>query len=108
MKRLLLQIEWLPDRRGLRLSGEVDISNADQLDACMARACREGGTVSVDCAGLTFIGSSGIRSLIWAARSLEGRGRLVLLEPSEFIRRTIELMGLERIRNLEVSDRRIA
>jgi len=63
-----------------------------------------GGEVLVDCSGLTFMDSSGFGVLINAAKALGDRGRLVLVSPSALIDRTLTLMGVEMVPNLEVRD----
>jgi anti-anti-sigma factor len=56
----------------------------------------------LDCEGLVFLGSEGIRILIEVARSLEGRGDLVIRNASGICRRVIELAGLDRLPNLRL------
>jgi anti-anti-sigma factor len=59
----------------------------------------------LDCEGLVFLGSEGIRILIEVARSLEGRGDLVIRNASGICRRVIELAGLDRLPNLRLESR---
>ena len=55
----------------VKVAGELDLATAPELDACL-RPVR--GDVAIDCSGLDFIDSSGIRSLVEAHRAAEARG----------------------------------
>ncbi len=98
----MLEIERIDEPRGLRLVGEVDLSNAEQLQAALEPEVQLGGEIALDVAGLTFIGSAGVQALIRALLDLEGRGRIVLLDPGDSLRQLIGIMGLDRFPNLEV------
>jgi len=98
----VLEIARTDDPRGLRLVGEIDLATVDDLTAALEAHVREGGDITLDVAGLRFMGSSGVQVLIRALVSLEGRGRLVLVQPVSSVRRLIEIMGLDRFDNLEV------
>jgi stage II sporulation protein AA (anti-sigma F factor antagonist) len=97
----LLRFERL-DELSVRLTGEVDLSNADQLEQELIPALAAGGEVIVDCSGLTFMDSTGFRVLINAARWLEGSGKLVLLSPSSLILRSLELLGVGQLPAVEI------
>lgn len=100
-----LRIELFLDGRGIRLAGEVDMENADRLETALASLVARSGDVLVDCSALTFMDSSGFAVLIRAASALGDRGRLVLISPGELITRTLTLMGVERVPNMEVRER---
>jgi anti-anti-sigma factor len=99
----LLSIERSVHPRTFRVSGELDISNAEDLLETLVEPLRSEGDVTLDISGLRFVDSSGIRVLLQAARDLEGRGWLVMRDPQPAVLRVIELMGLERLQNLRVS-----
>lgn len=99
-----LKIQLFLDGRGIRLAGEVDIENVDRLEAALAPLVVRGGDVLLDCSALTFMDSTGFSTLINAAGALGNRGRLVLVSPGELIARTLSLMGLEKVPNIQVRD----
>jgi anti-anti-sigma factor len=99
-----LRIELFLDGRGIRLTGEVDMENSDRLERALASLVSRGGDVLLDCSALTFMDSTGFGVLIHAAQALGDRGRLILLSPGELVARTLTLMGVERVSNLEVRD----
>jgi anti-anti-sigma factor len=98
----MLEIATTDDPRGLRLTGEIDLATVDDLTAALEPLVREGGDITLDLAGVRFLGSSGVQVLIRALDTLDGRGRLLLARPGSSVRRIFEVMGLSRFENLEV------
>lgn len=81
---------------GLQVRGELDAGSSwvlrDQLDPLPQG---DGGEVTVDMSGVSFVDSSGLRVLIDAHQRAERHGRsLVLLEPSTAVHRLLEISGL--------------
>ena len=100
-----MSIELFMVGGGIRLAGEIDMENAHRLEAALTPLVARGGQVQVECSALTFMDSSGFGVLLRAAQRLGRRGLLVLLSPSDLIARTLTLMGVEQVPNLEVRDR---
>jgi anti-sigma B factor antagonist len=85
----------------LTLSGELDISSADGFrqaveDVVGSRPDR----LVFDLSGLTFMDSSGIAVMVYAANSV---GTVELRHPSAIIKRVVEATGLSEILRLEPS-----
>lgn len=81
------------------VSGELDMSNADLLEARVrsltaARPAR----IVFDLGGLRFMDSAGIAVLLRAADSV---GTVSLRRPSDTVRRVIELTGLTEVLVIE-------
>lgn len=57
----------------IRLTGEMDMATADQLDSVIAPAVSEGGPVTLDISNLDFMDSSGLHAILRAATSLTDR-----------------------------------
>lgn len=93
-----LRIEPLGDgRTGLRLVGEVDVSNSDQVTAALAGLAASGADVHLELAGLGFIDVAGTRALLAAADRLHRRSgtRVVLLHPPATLPPILRLYGRE-------------
>ena len=101
---MLLQIERISTPRGLRLVGELDASNVTTLSDAIQDEVADGGDLTLDLAGLAFMDSSGIQVLIRTAQSLEGKGRLILVQPGELVRRILDLIPLTKLENVEIED----
>jgi anti-sigma B factor antagonist len=101
---VLLRIEKTESPRGLRLVGELDASNIEQLSDALAPDLAEGGDLTLDLAGLAFMDSTGIQVLVRSAQELDGRGTLVLLSPGSLVRRILELIPVERLDNVRIEE----
>jgi anti-anti-sigma factor len=101
---MLLQIEKTDDPRGFRLVGELDASNVDSVSEAVEPDIRQGGDLTLDLAGLAFMDSTGIQVLVRTARSLDGRGRLILVSPGSLVRRILDLIPVEKLDNVSVVD----
>jgi anti-sigma B factor antagonist len=78
------------------VGGDVDITTVATLDHTIEVAVAVGARhVEVDLAGLTFLDSSGLRSLTNASRALTARGGLLTCtQLSQPAKRALELSGL--------------
>lgn len=93
-----IELDELGDEAGIRLSGELDASNAPTVSATLLKHADRATEVTVDVTGLRFIDSAGMNVLIAAAQRLEGRGRLTIRCLSEGpVRRVLGLMGLSDV-----------
>ena len=99
---MLLEIETTQEPRGVKLTGELDASNVDDLSSSIRRMIEEGGDLTMDLGDLRFMDSSGIQVLVRAARDLSERGNLILLNPGDVVRRLLELIPVTRLDNVEV------
>jgi anti-sigma B factor antagonist len=86
-------VEHRPDVVVIVAQGELDILGAPHLAAAMPG---EGTTpVTIDLAGVEFMDSTGLRSLLEARTAAEEAGRpFALARPSPAVRRVLELVDL--------------
>jgi anti-anti-sigma factor len=91
----LLEIVAMENRHGLKLSGEVDISNATLLADSLQREIRESEDIHLDLSDLKFIDASGVRVLIQAARRLSKGRRIVLWSSPGFLRKLFAILKLD-------------
>ncbi|HWE84152.1 MAG TPA: STAS domain-containing protein [Terracidiphilus sp.] len=84
--------EWLE----LRLTGRVDATWADHLGATIEQAVRSGThNIALNCAGVDYISSLGIRVLVVQAKLLKSvKGSLIITHPTAFVRETLDTVGL--------------
>ncbi|MGH3327438.1 MAG: MEDS domain-containing protein [Streptomycetales bacterium] len=89
--------------RGLRLVGEVDVSNTEALRALLReQARRSRGDMHLDLSGLGFIDVGGARVLVRAATAIGSHRRLVLESPGRELRLMLASLGWNRIDNLVI------
>jgi len=98
--RFLLEVTR--DGDAFRLSGEVDLSNVDQLTTAISSEVRDGNRVILDCSDLRFIDSTGMAGLLSICKGLGSTGRLVLRTLPPQVAKAAHILGLDRVPNLEV------
>ena len=75
--------------------GELDLSDAPELGRLLTAEREAGHDLVVDLREMTFIDSSGLAVLVWAAQSAAGSKRgLRLLPPPPPVMRTFDVTGL--------------
>jgi anti-sigma B factor antagonist len=98
------------DRVTVRLDGELDCSNCDELTQLLHKAVNGGHRkVVVDLGGVTFMDSSGLRCLLQAAEHASDRdAQLVVERASGIVRRVLAVTGAEKALIPEVSDQDVS
>jgi anti-sigma B factor antagonist len=82
------------------IAGEVDLATAPDLATALEQALATTGTagVRVDCSEVEFMDSAGLRVLIAARGAAGERDRpFELRDPSEQVRRLMEIAGLNGV-----------
>jgi anti-sigma B factor antagonist len=87
------RVEAEPGSRTLLLSGELDMAYAEALTDAASPLMEQPGDVTFDLSRLSFIDSSGLLALLRTADRLEG-GSLILRQPSDPVRRVLDLVEL--------------
>jgi anti-anti-sigma factor len=62
----------------IRLSGELDLSSVGQLNEALAPIVSAGGAITLDVSELEFMDSSTLQAIYEAAKSLDGRGCVII------------------------------
>ncbi len=94
-----VQITLAPNALVARVTGEVDMSNAEEMGATVIGATpNESQGVVLDLSGLDYVDSAGIYVIFGMRSSLQARGqRLILVIPAESpVHDTLRLSGAER------------
>ena len=93
---MTLRLEVVGSVAVVTLAGECDMSEAPRLAAALRQAGERAGVVQVDLSDLDFLDSSGLHVLYRASSELAAmRSRLVLVSPTDAIRRVLQIAGLE-------------
>jgi anti-sigma B factor antagonist len=89
----------------LSVTGELDVSNADRLDAACTRVVGRGGTrLVVDLVGVSFMDSAALGILTKGAKRIRSNGgECVVVADDPRIRRVFEITGLDRLFRIEPS-----
>ncbi|MBS2539344.1 STAS domain-containing protein [Catenulispora sp. NF23] len=77
------------------VTGDVDLATADRLHTAVRPLVVPGSEIRVDCAGVQFLDSAGLRVLLALDRATHDVGAaLVLTAPSDVVTRTLRLAGV--------------
>ena len=100
------RVEVIPtdEPRGLRVIGEVDISNIALLSESLDRQLDVDGDLTLDLTEVSFMDSTGVQALFRAARSLEGRGTLILISPQPRLVSVFRYVLLDTRANVEIRE----
>ena len=100
-RRSLLEVATRPGpETTLVLAGELDPATAPVLDARLQELTADPGVTRVvlDLTQVTFLDSSGLRTLVAANEALHARSVVLVLQaPSPNIRRVLEVTGLTEL-----------
>jgi anti-anti-sigma factor len=89
--------------RSWRVEGELDLATAPQLQSALLSE-EAPGDLQLDCGGLRFMDSQGIRTLLMVASARPPGGRLVLQRLSPEVRRIADLVHLGSTPGIQVED----
>jgi anti-sigma B factor antagonist len=97
MDGIELSVDRRSDGATLRVGGEIDLTSAPRLDEEIQTLIEQSVTnLTLDLSSVAFMDSTGLRVLLKASKLIEGNGGKVLLrEPSEPVRRLLEVSGLD-------------
>jgi anti-anti-sigma factor len=96
----IVAIARLEDRTGIRVFGELDLSNRDAFADVLAAVVRAGpGDVVVDMTDVSFIDLDGIAVLVQVAEHHPERS-VVLVSPNPMVQRVLVLTGWDALPNL--------
>lgn len=104
MRKERLRIDRTADPRSLRLIGELDLATVEDAADALSGEVVEDGDLTLDLSELRFVDSSGVHLLIQIARTLSGRGRLILAFPRDPVDRILDLNGLGKLDELVIVD----
>ncbi len=87
----------------LRVAGEIDMADVEELKAAVRPCFSDGATVELDLSGLAFMDSSGLGALVQLVKEAAAQGSsIVLTNVSARIHRLLEVTGLSHV--LEARD----
>jgi anti-sigma B factor antagonist len=93
-----IDIETMVDRVDVRIAGELDMADADQVGEVLMGAVDSGKpTVRLQLAELRFADSSAIKAILIGAQAADERAiGYQLINPRGLVQRLLEVTGLDR------------
>ena len=94
-----IRFETLPSGAALIvLTGRLDIQGAAAVDLRFSAVAAANRAVVVDMAGVSFLASMGLRTLILGAKSMRGKaGRMVLWRPQPLVEEVLTTSGTQAL-----------
>lgn len=92
-----LRVERNGEAATVAVSGEIDLTSAPRLDDEVTELIEDATmNLEIDLASVSFMDSTGLRVLLKASKLLTSAGgSLVLRDPSDPVRRLLEVSGLD-------------
>jgi anti-anti-sigma factor len=103
--RAVVSLKILPSNESssLRLVGELDISNVDEVQARLEEELRPGNQLTLDTTELSFMDSQGLRMLIELGSSAQHKGSSIrLLNCSRAVQRVLDTAVPDGIPGVEI------
>ena len=85
------------DRTVVSVRGEIDAATCDELASALTAATRSETGLEIDVSGVTFIDSSGLRTLVLAQQHLGDARKLVVRGPDATFKRLLGITGLDEV-----------
>jgi anti-anti-sigma factor len=86
------------------LVGELDLTNAEDVERELVLAAGGDGGIVLDLNGVTFIDSAALHMLFRVARGIGDARRFgIVLEPTALVARTLEIVGLNAVTTVRQS-----
>lgn len=95
-----MNIESLKTDEGITIkaSGRVDTNTSPQLQTAVLSAFQSSGSVTIDCQGLVYISSAGLRVFLIAQKTATSKGgSFVLTNVSPEVLSILDLVGFSSI-----------
>jgi anti-anti-sigma factor len=84
------------------LVGEFDLAAVGVFEGAVEQMSVDGGGLTLDLSELSFLDSSGIKAIVACAKALDGRGVLVLVNPSKWVASVLDIVHLDQHAGIEI------
>lgn len=81
----------------LALNGRLDTTTAPELEKELASDLKGVTELTLDCAGLDYISSSGLRVLLAAQKTMNNQGSMIIKNVNEIIMEIFDVTGFSDI-----------
>ena len=95
-------VEFVDDPPGIRVWGELDISNHHILAEAVTAEMAHSGNIRLELSGVDFADAGTIHLLSNAAQSVKAGGRITLVSPPAMVRKVLKVLDADLLPNLEI------
>jgi anti-sigma B factor antagonist len=86
-----------PATRHLLVAGELDLTNAGELETAVAEAAVDGHAIALDLSEVTFVDSAALHALFRTSRSLGPHGFGLVVPTGSPLERAFDIVGLPKL-----------
>ena len=83
------------------LEGRLDTITAPDLEAKINEVVGDASKLILDLGNLEYISSAGLRVILGATQAMEGKGDMIVRNPSQAVREVFDLTGFSHLFNIE-------
>lgn len=83
------------------LEGRLDTLTSPSLEEKIGRVVDDAEKLMIDLSDLLYISSAGLRVLLGATQQMEGKGEMIVRNPSQAVREVFDLTGFSRLFTIE-------
>ena len=77
--------------------GRIDTNDAPAFGAAMEEALKDATKLIIDCSGLDYISSSGLRVIMLAVKTMDRQGKMKMINVGEAVYEILETTGFSGI-----------
>ena len=90
----------------VRVAGQIDSGTAPRFEKHLQELAGKCGRFGLDCGGVDYVSSAGIRVLITTAKQIKGmKGRFELFALTPGVTRMLEISGLTSVLSIQASEK---
>ena len=83
------------------LEGRLDTITAPDLEAKINEVVGDASKLILDLGNLEYISSAGLRVILGATQAMEGKGDMIVRNPSQAVREVFDLTGFSNLFHIE-------
>lgn len=85
----------------IQLRGRIDSQNASDVEKQLFSQIGDSDEVILDAEKLEYISSAGLRVILGATQAMEGKGDMIVRNPSQAVREVFDLTGFSNLFHIE-------
>ena len=85
----------------ITLEGRLDTITSPDLEAKINEVVGDASKLILDLGNLEYISSAGLRVILGATQAMEGKGDMIVRNPSQAVREVFDLTGFSHLFNIE-------
>ncbi|MDR3291440.1 MAG: STAS domain-containing protein [Methanobrevibacter sp.] len=96
-----MNIETENNKLTVKVSGNLDITSAFELENEINKNISGIEELNLDFKDLDYISSAGIRTIVTIKQSMENKGKMIITNATPFVMNVFETTGVNKILNIE-------